>query len=429
MKISPPPGVEPYNGYRKHNSAIIPISLGSVKEISWRDKWIQRSEDTIERAIKRLQAAGLIFKTRLQCGLRITFVKSPLLSASLQKSGRQDKAESRDQMPQTCGPDPANLRHAYKEYLGDSLGLRQEKGEQYSDRFDRRPARSCPPPEHERRAPELAVEMTDDMKLVTNTLEEFGIKISSPSDVPGLIELTLKYGVSAAGLAKFIAVKAKRTHIETARFFWKVIPADLPAWAKRNADELYRLDHRRHERCKICDDTGFVGGQRYGRDDSGQPAPFCGCFSGDKAREMVMPVYTVAESGCESCLSTLRMQAKTDADQENQPVCAFCPGKGGHWLSGRSLEDPAVVAARRGAAVAALPCRDCCNEGIVKTNWTTVGAAARFCDCRWGNAAVKKHGPDYPASLAAQERQFREDCRHSPAAQFASSFPSPKASR
>ena len=170
MKEMPKHG-EPYNGFKRHTCVLIPVSLISSKDLSYRDLYVYGllrleagdadrvrivtgaiaktmgvSDDTIQRSLDELAIVGLIRRTRCQHSLLVTFLWSPLLEGSLQKKVRpdaaalrvgetSDPAEVRAEIPQPCGSDPASVRDVLRN-RGFSSGLREDQSSANASRSD-----------------------------------------------------------------------------------------------------------------------------------------------------------------------------------------------------------------------------------------------------------------------------------------------------
>lgn len=91
----------------------------------------------------------------------------------------------------------------------------------------------------------------------------------SPTDnLPGrLIELAQAAGADVDQLVRFIEAKAEHRSIESAGFFLRAVPEDLPGWVEVNTPAPAP---RRPPRCDRCDSTGWLLTDR-----GATPCPAC----------------------------------------------------------------------------------------------------------------------------------------------------------
>ncbi|HEX4276455.1 MAG TPA: helix-turn-helix domain-containing protein [Bryobacteraceae bacterium] len=232
-------------------------------------------------------------------------------------------------------------------------------------------------------------------------------------------ELASSLGATQETLACFLgnrkAVRSWRSH----GIVLTLITTELQEFLAQPMPEPERTGPE----CVLCSDTGVVGCRpRQDWDDLAVGAKFCDCRVGVDKAERFTPVYAVSQFVCNACLSTLRWQSKADERAGKKPQCAFCTHRYAIRRYGwrEAFEDPAIVTERLGALTAAKSCELCrdvltlSSSGIVKENWGSDDASARYCECRWGKVARQVSGDDYPAKLAQSERDWRVQCARFP---------------
>ena len=87
---------------------------------------------------------------------------------------------------------------------------------------------------------------TDAVARIAAVLAKNAVKVRNLDIIPKLIHLAADLDVNAEGLAAFIADKCARRKPETAEFFVRCIPEDLPDWLVRASRPQAPPQHESH---------------------------------------------------------------------------------------------------------------------------------------------------------------------------------------